>query len=176
MTIKLRVIADYILILALVFVLSGFEGFATQAAGVPQRVIVTLEDPVNEDARTALNGLGGKILKELPLVNSLVVLLPSEAAVSDVGALAGVKRVEADAKVFTLKPPGGCTPWPDCNNGGGDGGSTQPAEVLEWGVDRIDADLTWAVSRGVGVKVAIIDTGIDKDHADLVDNLKGGVN
>ena len=32
-----------------------------------------------------------------------------------------------------------------------------------WGVDRIDADLAWGTSKGAGVQVAILDTGIDKD-------------
>ena len=176
MTIKLRIIADSLLILVLVFGLTGFGGLATQASGTPERVIVIFDHAVNEDARVALENAGGRVLKELPLINGVVVLLPNEAAASDIGTLAGVRSVEKDALVFALKPPGGCTPWPDCKNGGGDDGSTQPAEVLEWGVDRIDADLAWATSRGLGVNVAIIDTGIDRDHADLVDNLKGGVN
>src|SRR3989338_6447647 len=184
MTIKLRVITDSLLILALVFGLAVFGGLATQAvsagspqtASIPERVIVIFNHAINEDARAALENAGGRVLKELPLVNGAVVLLPNEAAASDIGTLAGVRSIEKDALVFALKPPEGCTPWPDCKNGGGDGGSTQPAEVLEWGVDRIDADFAWAMSRGLGVNVAIIDTGIDKDHADLIDNLKGGVN
>ena len=172
MTIKLRIIADSLLILALVFGLTGFGGLAIQGvsagspqtASAPERVIVTFNHAVNEDARAALENAGGRVLKELPLVNGAVVLLPNEAAASNIGTLAGVRSVEKDALVFAWRPPkGGC-------------GSTQPAEVLEWGVDRIDADFAWATSRGLGVNVAIIDPGIDKDHADLIDNLKGGVN
>src|SRR3989344_2414763 len=163
MSIKLRVITDSLLILALVFGLAGFGGLATQAAGTPERVIVTFDHAVNEDARAALENAGGRVLKELPLVNGAVVLLPNEAAASDIGTLAGVRSVEKDALVFALKPPGDCTPWPDCKNGGGDDGSTQPAEMLEWGVDRIDADFAWEMSRGLGVNVEIIDTGIDKE-------------
>lgn len=140
----------------------------TNAAGNPQRVIVTFDHAVNEAARAGLESHGGKILKELPLVDGLAVLLPSEAAVGKIGTLAGVKRVEEDAMVFAVAKP----PWV----GGGGGGSEQPAESLEWGVDRIDADLAWRFSRGTGIRVAIIDTGIDQDHADLVGNIKGGVN
>ncbi|MDP2598267.1 MAG: S8 family peptidase [Candidatus Liptonbacteria bacterium] len=192
MTTKSRIIADSLLILVLVFGLTGFGGPATQAvsAGSPQaagapfdavqdrpeRVIITFNHAVNDDARIALENMGGRVLKELPLVNGAVVLLPNEAAASDIGTLAGVRSVEKDALVFALKPPGSCAPWPSCKDDGGDAGSTQPAEVLEWGVNRIDADLAWATSRGLGINVAIIDTGIDKDHADLIDNLKGGVN
>ena len=172
MTIKLRIIADSLLIPVLVFGLAGFGGLATQAvsaglpraAEAPERVIITFNHAVNEDARTALENMGGRVLKELPLVNGAVVLLPNEAAASDIGTLAGVRSVEKDALVFALRPPKG------------GGGSTQPAETLEWGVNRVDADLAWATSKGFGVNVAIIDTGIDKDHADLIDNLKGGVN
>lgn len=51
-----------------------------------------------------------------------------------------------------------------------------PSEVLPWGVDRIDADLAWAVSKGTGVRVAVIDTGIDMDHPDLKATIKGGFN
>lgn len=159
-------------VVSLVLGMTGIQGFDSSAAGNPQRVIVTFEQAVNEDARVALESLGGRVLKELPLVDGLVVLLPSEAAVPEIGTIAGVKKVEEDARVFALGQPSGVgkPPWA----GGGD--EEQPAEVLEWGVDRIDADLAWGASTGLGVKVAVIDTGIDKDHPDLVDNLKGGVN
>ncbi|MFC1713750.1 S8 family peptidase [Candidatus Poribacteria bacterium] len=49
-------------------------------------------------------------------------------------------------------------------------------ELLPWGVDRIDADMVWETTTGAGIKVAILDTGIDKNHPDLAANIKGGVN
>lgn len=56
-------------------------------------------------------------------------------------------------------------------------GSVQPlAQTLPWGVNRIDADLAWAITKGAGIKVGIVDTGIDRDHPDLVANIKGGYN
>lgn len=47
-------------------------------------------------------------------------------------------------------------------------------QTLPWGVDRIDADLVWSYNKGTGVKVAIIDTGIDYTHPDLDANYRGG--
>lgn len=166
---------------AAVFAFLGTTIMQTNAAGNPRRVIVTFDTPVNEAAYQSLVEKGGRVVKELPLTNGVVVLLPTEAAVSDIGALSGVKRVESDIRIFALKPPSGCTPWPDCKNGGGTE-PPPPPQTLEWGVDRIDSEIAWAASssspssRGTGIRIAVIDTGIDKDHADLTANLKGGIN
>lgn len=47
---------------------------------------------------------------------------------------------------------------------------------LPWGVDRVDAEKVHAAATGTGVHVAVIDTGIDDDHPDLVANLGEGWN
>jgi len=39
--------------------------------------------------------------------------------------------------------------------------------MLPWGIDRIDAELVYPSNKGTGVKVAVLDTGIDLDHPDL---------
>jgi subtilisin len=49
------------------------------------------------------------------------------------------------------------------------------ADTLPWGVNLIDAERAWEVTRGAGIKVAIIDTGIDHLHRDLAPNFAGGV-
>ncbi|MCK4689900.1 MAG: S8 family serine peptidase, partial [Candidatus Marinimicrobia bacterium] len=46
-----------------------------------------------------------------------------------------------------------------------------------WGVKRIGAGLVHdSYNNGDRIKIAIIDTGIDEDHPDLDDNIKGGIN
>lgn len=52
----------------------------------------------------------------------------------------------------------------------------QPPEELTWGIARIKADLAWPQTKGSGIKVAVMDTGIDLDHPDLLDNTRGDVN
>jgi subtilisin len=48
-------------------------------------------------------------------------------------------------------------------------------QELPWGVDRVDASVAHDNgSTGDGADVAIIDTGVDSDHPDLVDNLGAG--
>ena len=49
-------------------------------------------------------------------------------------------------------------------------------QTLPWGVDRIDAEKTWNTATGMPTWVAILDTGIDRDHPDLIGNIIGGRN
>jgi subtilisin family serine protease len=48
------------------------------------------------------------------------------------------------------------------------------ADTVDWGVTRIGADKIWESSNGVGVTVAVIDTGIQLDHTDLSQNIVSG--
>jgi subtilisin family serine protease len=45
---------------------------------------------------------------------------------------------------------------------------------ITWGINRVHAPAAWDVTEGAGVKVAIIDTGIDLNHPDLVGKVDGG--
>lgn len=52
---------------------------------------------------------------------------------------------------------------------------TATADSVPWGISKVKADLVWpSGNTGSGVKVAIIDTGIDRNHPDLAPNYKGG--
>jgi subtilisin family serine protease len=51
-------------------------------------------------------------------------------------------------------------------------------QVIPWGVYRIlggNVDAVWASYTGAHVKVAVLDTGVDASHPDLVGNVKGGM-
>lgn len=47
-------------------------------------------------------------------------------------------------------------------------------DEIYWGVDRIDAEKVHSNNKGTGVKVAVIDTGIDYTHSELNDYYCGG--
>ncbi len=120
------------------------------AAQAVERKIVVFDPAVNEPARQALiEAVGGIIIKDLPLIGAKAVLLPPRAE-SALNKMTGIIRVDPDVIVKAL------------------------AQTLPWGVDRIDADLAWNASTGLGVKVAIVDTGISTKHPDL--KVWGGIN
>ncbi|MBI4676307.1 MAG: S8 family serine peptidase [Elusimicrobia bacterium] len=49
-------------------------------------------------------------------------------------------------------------------------------EEIPWGIQRVNAPNAWAKTKGEGVKVAVIDTGIDFNHPDLKSNYAGCYN
>jgi len=49
-------------------------------------------------------------------------------------------------------------------------------EVIDYGVRMVGAPLEWNETKGEGVKVGIIDTGVDSDHVELRGRIKDGVN
>ena len=50
------------------------------------------------------------------------------------------------------------------------------AQTIPWGITKINAPSAWEFSSGENIKVAVIDSGIDRDHPDLVNNISGCVN
>ena len=45
-------------------------------------------------------------------------------------------------------------------------------EIIDYGVKMVGAPLEWSETMGEGVRVGIIDTGIDTDHPDLRNRIK----
>ena len=132
------------------------------AAPASERYIVTFDSTDHSAAVKQIGKLGGTKIKDLSIVNGAVFRLPSRASAKAVRALAGVNTVELDAIQYAYKGK----PVPPA-----------PVQSLPWGVDMIDADVVWSsyLLRGAGIKVGIIDTGIDQTHPDLQANIMGGV-
>lgn len=139
-----------------------FSAMPATAKERPTRKIVVFESNfVNEKAQNDLiEQVGGVKIKKLDLINAKAVYLPNQAAKQALLGKLGIKRIDDDVVVNALVKSS----------------STAPAEVLPWGVDRIEADQAWSTTRGSGFKVAVLDTGIDLAHPDLKTNIKGGYN
>jgi len=136
-----------------------------QASDASGRKIVVFQTGLNDAAKDEIvRYAGGVKLKNLDLIGAKAVYLPPKAEAA-LARQAGVLRIDDDVVVEALIRGGiAAKPTP-----------TQPSEVLPWGVDRIDAEKVWGITTGDPIKVAIVDTGIDVKHPDLVGNLKGGV-
>jgi len=136
----------------LVVILSGL--MVSPALGQqPERVKVLIgfthqPGPAEE---ALVRGVGGTIKYTYHLVPAIAATLP-EAAIPGLLANPNVTRIEPDGQVWAIE-----------------------AELDNtWGVKRIGAGVVHGYNKGTGVKVAIIDTGIDYKHSDLDANYEGG--
>lgn len=54
--------------------------------------------------------------------------------------------------------------------------SAENSEIIDYGVKMVGAPLEWHETMGEGVKVGVIDTGVDATHPELIDRIKDGAN
>ncbi|MDM5263033.1 S8 family peptidase [Sulfurovum sp. XTW-4] len=128
----------------------------------PRKIIVFQKSFSNKAAQVDLIKKTGAIpIKPLKIINGMAVYLPEQAQSALEEHLgAEIVRIDEDIIVHGTAP----------------GGGEQPLQELPWGIDRIEADIAWGDSNGTMVNVAILDTGANLDHLDLIDNIKGNYN
>ena len=107
-----------------------------------------------------VESFNGDIKREISLANSITATIPI-TAMNGLRNHPSIDFVEIDKHINWIQ-----------------------AETLDWGVDRVDAEVVWGGNDGStsvtgeiagdGVTVAVIDTGIDYTHPDLDDNYVGG--
>ena len=151
-------------VMSLVLVMSVATGAYAEEMG---RYLVKLKGSIGN----AVGKAGGNVLHTLGSVGGLSIEVP-EAAIEGLKRNPNVEYIRADIRIQAIAKGG---------KGGGkkppkDDPTPEPSEVLEWNVDQIDAEKAWSYSTGAGSKVAVVDTGIDKDHPDLAENIAGGRN
>lgn len=122
------------------------------------RVIVVLRSEQAEHRIEQLSAISTAVdlVGELPSTDAVVVEVDATAK-AVLAKDPDVVRIEHDPVVTIQKK----APAP---------------QVTPWGVERVAAPASWPTTRGAGVKVAVIDTGIDLAHPDLVNNLRPGIN
>lgn len=126
------------------------------------RCIVLFNDKVD---KKLVEDNGGEILDTYEIIPGVVTEL-TKGEMKELKKSDKVKAVEEDAYAEIMGDV----------NAEGKGKPTPPPTPpeLQWGVDRIDADKLWTTQiTGLGVRVAVLDTGIDLDHPDLGTVKKG---
>ena len=147
------------LVVLTVFFLTTFWLHAQQKT----KVIVGYWGSIDEQA---VISEGGSVTQRLDGIHAVAAEMPSEK-IKNLRAKANVKYVEPDAEATTLEIK-------RSQAKGNQSVQTQVAQATPWGIDRVDADLSWPTTTGVGRKVAIVDTGIYYSHPDLAGNVNKG--
>lgn len=106
---------------------------------------------------------GGRVSHDLRYHPGFVAHLAPQAAARIQKQHGSSVIVEEDVEFFAIGKPGSTTP-------------TQPLQTTPWGISAVRAPESAALTRGAGVIVCVVDTGIQGDHPDLKNNVIGGEN
>lgn len=129
-----------------------------------QKIIVFDKGVDRADWVGIVSSCRGYVIRELPLVNGLVVLV-DEDELTDVQSLvntrAGVLRVDDDIDINMVFDVGAVVWGP------------RLMESTPWGISRVN--LKGVGRTGREVKVGVLDTGVDSSHPDIGRNVKGSI-
>jgi len=172
--------------LALVLI---FSAASAQAQFCPfgeteRRIVTCKEGSTMEECRALASSAGCNVVRDLPSVHAVVIEISAarvHIAEATLASAPDVERVDTDRKVLWLHNiPSREFVLPDMTD------LTQklreiktPAAAasdpeMPWGIKRVGAADAWTRTQGEGVKVAVIDTGIDPTHPDLAGQVAGG--
>jgi len=129
-------------------------GPATVAASPPEmvKVLIGFDQQPSSDEEGIVRGAGGAIKYTYHLVPAIAASIP-EAAIQGLLRNPRVTSIEPDITVYAIDA--------ELDNA--------------WGVKHIGAGIVHdGGNKGTGVKIAIIDSGVDYNHPDLNDNYAGG--
>jgi subtilisin family serine protease len=158
-----------------------------------QKIVMIKENKSISLTQSDIENMGGKIVRRLDFINAVVVDFPDYIKDAEIYSLDSVKSVEDDKYIKWIEE----VDYPafpsvedvskniELNNYDYD--ISVPSFVVErlsdeemkeipWGVKRLNAYSAWDRTTGKGVKVGVIDTGIDYNHTDLAKNYAGGYN
>ncbi len=170
-----------------------FLAVASSAKAAERRIVVFQPGTSPAQRVTLAKAAGGTVVRELPLINAVVIEHPTQVSIAEskLRKLSEVKRVDLDPKInwlamadargtdFALPSTAGILKSVEALKRAAQeppAPSAPAGQETPWGIARVKAPAAWATSRGKGVKLVVIDTGIDMTHPELSGIIKGGWN
>jgi subtilisin family serine protease len=170
----------------------ALPALAAADSSFERRIIVFKPESAPEARLAAVQAAGWNVVRELKLIDAVAVEVPTSRVLTAEMKLRSsphVMRVDEDPKINWLESVQTIhdIALPDIKTflkvdraafADAPGQPSQPTnpsgQQVPWGIERVKASGAWGVTKGAGVKVCVIDTGIDSKHPDL--KVAGGWN
>ncbi|HBL17644.1 MAG: hypothetical protein A2X36_14660 [Elusimicrobia bacterium GWA2_69_24] len=175
----------------LLIVASGFLAAAPAWAGTGRLIVGFIPESSLTERTDILNRNGMTEVADLGELSAKVVELETPAGSSESPMKLASFRLMSEPGVFHVEEDFYYKDWlrgvsfqasplPDLPEVMGVLTKFEKKDATEdeqpWGIQRVNAKGAWPRTEGAGVKVAVIDTGIDFNHPDLKANYAGGYN
>lgn len=168
------------------------SAFASSAQAGYARMILTFRQSASpEERRQLISSIKGAVLvQNLEGFNIAIIEIPKTRSLSimeEAKSSPALKAAEKDFRINWIKDVDGepslSSSFEQAQNMMKDAsfhwpwGKRQPSVPgIHWNIRRLKAPQAWVKTQGNGVKVAIIDTGVDCSHPDLKCSLIDGAN
>lgn len=179
-----------------IIIATCFAMFLASQAQAKQYIISYSQNRADE-VKAEVTRVGGQVLSEFEIINAVVAEIP-EDKLQQTKSLKGVKTVEEDLVInwisseneelrssieiptlsqvlSSIKENKIEIPMPASEVEMQTRDSNAYSEI-PWGIQRVNAPQAWNFTQGAGVKVAVVDTGINYKHEDLSGNYISGYN
>jgi subtilisin family serine protease len=145
----------------------GTPATASGEASSSTYILIAAGDALPAGLAQQVSARGGSIVTTLPEIAVAVATSTDAGFAASAASIAGVRSVIPDvALAQEAETTAGVIGNPPTS------GDDDRFFDMQWGLDAIDAPEAWATgARGRGVRVAVLDSGIDVDHPDLAPNL-----
>lgn len=152
---KRKILLFFFTVIMIGIILNG-NILIVPAIGVTDRdVIVGFYGPVGQSEKDIIHGHGGKVKKDFHIINAVSAKVPEDK----------IDKMKKDPKIRYVEE--------EKIYNATDKYSDEYSN--SWGVLHIGSQPVHNQSiYGNGIKIAVLDTGIDYNHPDLVENYKGG--
>lgn len=145
---------------------------AGAANNIEQRLLVGYQGALSQQKIQQLEQqTGGRFVRDIPQIGVAVFegvqlrgdmsVLTRDPQITFAGPDQSPRRIVGEPE-FVNTPPAGR--------------SGDPMLDQQWALKAINAQQAWSVATGKGVKVAVVDTGVDLVHPDLQNNIIDGYN
>jgi len=138
-------------------------------------VVMTKGNKVDQKMVKSIEAMGATITNQLPQVGMLVIESDDLAIRDKLSAISGIQSSFADVNVQMITPSTLETHsinFEQMAASPPNSGDDDFFFDLQWGHDAVNAPEAWEAGiTGAGVRVAVLDSGIDSTHPDLTPNL-----